>query len=62
MGIKAILAAANISDLLKGIIVAPAKLVRGRAMMKKGLEAGDGMVVGKGMDGGVPRYERAPGT
>lgn len=34
LGIKAFVAALNITDLLKGLIVAPAKLFRGRAMGK----------------------------
>ena len=39
--------AVNISDLLKGIVVAPAKLARGRAMKRTEVESGDGVPLGE---------------
>ena len=37
LGVKALLAALNVSDLVKGILVAPGKLIRGRRMAKEEL-------------------------
>ena len=61
LGIKAILGAANISDLLKGVVVAPAKLTRGRAMKRTEVESGISVPVGERQKISVPAFEIAPG-
>ncbi len=61
LGIMAILGAVNISDLLKGIVVAPAKLARGRAMKKTEVESGDSVPLGERQKSSVPVIEYAPG-
>ena len=61
LGIKAILEAVDISDLLKGIVVAPAKLARGRAMKKTEKESGNSVPLGERQKTSAPVYEYAPG-
>ena len=61
LGIKAILGAANISDLLKRISVAPAKLARGRAMKRTGVESGESVPLGERQNISVPAFEIAHG-
>lgn len=61
LGVKAILGAANISDLLKGIVAAPAKLARGRAMKRTEMESGNSVPLGKRQKPNVPTFAIAPG-
>ena len=61
LGVKAILEAVNISDLLKGIGAAPAKLARGRAMKRTEVESGNSVPLGEWQKTSVPTFEIAPG-
>lgn len=61
LGVKAILGAVNISDLLKGIVAAPAKLARGRAMKRTEVESGDGVPLEERQKTSVPLFELVPG-
>ena len=61
LGVKAILGALNISDLLKGIVAAPANLARGRAMKRTEVESGDSVPLGEWQKTSVPVFEYVPG-
>ena len=61
LGVKAILGAANISDLLKGIVAAPTKLARGRSMKKTEMESRNSVPLGEWQKTSVPTFEIAPG-
>ena len=61
LGVKAIFGAVNISDLLKGIGAAPAKLARGRAMKRAEVESGNSVPLGEWQKTSVPTFEVAPG-
>ncbi|KAK0507343.1 hypothetical protein JMJ35_010381 [Cladonia borealis] len=61
LGVKAILGAANISDLPKGIVAAPAKFARGRAMKRTEAESGNSVPLGERQKTSVPTFEIAPG-
>ena len=61
LGVKAILGAVNISDLLKGIVAAPAKLARGRAMKRTEVESGNSVPLGERQKTSLPTFEIAPG-
>ena len=61
LGIKALLGAANISDLLKAIVVAPTRLTRGGATKRAEVESGDSVPLGRLQTTSVPVFGYAPG-
>ena len=61
LGVKAIFGALNISDLLRKIIAAPAKLARGWAMKRTEVESGESVPLGELQKTSLPSVEYVPG-